>query len=70
MACGGGCLKGVDQRELILEDYVGGILSSTLDEFAGEKLHPDQWNVKGLEEKLRGPVRAEPDRRRESSRWS
>jgi preprotein translocase subunit SecA len=45
-------LEGVDQRELILEDYVGGILSSALDEFAGEKLHPDQWNVKGLEERL------------------
>jgi len=45
-------LEGVDQRELILEDYVGGILSTLLDEFAGEKLHPDQWNVKGLDEKL------------------
>ncbi|MGA2558056.1 MAG: preprotein translocase subunit SecA [Terracidiphilus sp.] len=47
-------LEGVDQRELILEDYVGGILSSTLDEFAGENLHPDQWNVKGLEDRLVG----------------
>jgi preprotein translocase subunit SecA len=45
-------LEGVDQRELILEDYVGGILSGVLDEFASEKLHPDQWNVKGMEEKL------------------
>jgi preprotein translocase subunit SecA len=45
-------LEGVDQRDLILEDYVGGILSSLLDEFAGEKVHPDQWNVKGLDEKL------------------
>ena len=33
-------LEGVEQRELILEDYVGGILSSLLDEFAGEKLIP------------------------------
>jgi preprotein translocase subunit SecA len=47
-------LEGVDQRELILEDYVGGILSATLDEFAPENLHPDQWNVKGLDEKLIG----------------
>jgi preprotein translocase subunit SecA len=46
-------LEGLDQRELILEDYVGGILSTSLDEFAGEKLHPDQWNLKGLDEKLR-----------------
>ena len=45
-------LEGVDQRELILEDYVGGILSGILDEFAPENVHPDQWNVKGLEEKL------------------
>ncbi len=45
-------LEGVDQRELILEDYVGGILSGALDEFAGEKVRPDQWNVKGLEERL------------------
>ena len=45
-------LEGVDQRELILEDYVGGILSSLLDEFAPEKLREDQWNIKGLEKKL------------------
>jgi len=45
-------LEGVDQKELILEDYVGGILSNILDEFAGEKLHPDQWNLKGIDEKL------------------
>jgi len=45
-------LEGVDQRELILEDYVGGILSGFLDEFAGERVRPDQWNIKGLMEKL------------------
>ncbi len=45
-------LEGVDQRELILEDYVGGILSSILDEHASEKLHPDQWDVKGMDAKL------------------
>jgi preprotein translocase subunit SecA len=47
-------LEGVEQRELILEDYVGGILSAMLDEFAPENLHPDQWNIKGLDEKLIG----------------
>jgi preprotein translocase subunit SecA len=46
-------LEGVDQRELILEDYVGGILSGLLDEFAGEKVRPDQWDLKGLDEKLK-----------------
>ncbi len=45
-------LEGVEQRELILEDYVGGILSGVLDEFAGEKVRPDQWNLKGLDGKL------------------
>ncbi|HMG84293.1 MAG TPA: preprotein translocase subunit SecA [Terracidiphilus sp.] len=47
-------LEGVEQRELILEDYVGGILSGILDEFAPEDKHPDQWNFKGIEEKLMG----------------
>ena len=45
-------LEGVEQRELILEDYVGGILSSILDEIAPEKLRQDQWNIKMLEQKL------------------
>ncbi len=47
-------LEGVEQRDLILEDYVGGILSAALDEFAPEKKHPDQWNIKGLQERLVG----------------
>ena len=47
-------LEGVEQRELILEDYVGGILSSALDEFAPEDKHPDQWNIKGLDDRLVG----------------
>jgi preprotein translocase subunit SecA len=47
-------LEGVDQRELILEDYVGGILSGILDEFAGEDVRPDQWDLKGLDDKLTG----------------
>ncbi|HEY1256148.1 MAG TPA: preprotein translocase subunit SecA [Terracidiphilus sp.] len=45
-------LEGVDQKDLILEDYVGGILSNILDEFAGERLHPDQWDLKGMDAKL------------------
>jgi preprotein translocase subunit SecA len=45
-------LEGVEQRELILEDYVGGILSTLLDEFAGEKVRADQWDTKGLNTKL------------------
>ncbi|MGO9324282.1 MAG: preprotein translocase subunit SecA [Terracidiphilus sp.] len=45
-------LEGVEQREMILEDYVGGILSTLLDEFAGERVRQDQWDLKGLGEKL------------------
>ena len=45
-------LEGVDQRELILEDYVGGILSGLLDEHMEEKTRPDQWDYKGFEAKL------------------
>jgi preprotein translocase subunit SecA len=45
-------LEGVDQRELILEDYVGGILSNLLDEFCNERTRPDQWDFKGLGAKL------------------
>jgi preprotein translocase subunit SecA len=45
-------IEGAEQRELILEEYAGGILSNALDEFAAENVHPDQWNVKGLEERL------------------
>ncbi len=45
-------LEGVEQRELILEDYVGGILSTLLDECCNERTRPDQWDYKGLGEKL------------------
>jgi preprotein translocase subunit SecA len=45
-------LEGVDQRELILEDYVGGILSGFLDEYASESVREEQWDLKTLEEKV------------------
>jgi preprotein translocase subunit SecA len=47
-------LEEADQKELILEEYVGGILSTMLDEFAPDDKHPDQWNLKGLEDRLIG----------------
>jgi preprotein translocase subunit SecA len=49
-----GLLEGIEQRDLILEDYVAGILSGILDEFAAENVRPDQWNIKGMQEKLTG----------------
>jgi preprotein translocase subunit SecA len=45
-------LEGVDQRELILEDYVGGVLSNLLDECCNERVREDQWDLKTLGEKL------------------
>ncbi len=45
-------LEGVDQRELILEEYVGGILSNLLGECCNERTRQDQWDFKGLGEKL------------------
>ena len=47
-------LEGVEQREMIFDDYVGGILSTALDEFASEAVHTAQWNLKGLEERIQG----------------
>ncbi len=47
-------LKGLDQKELIVEDYVANLLSTILDEFAPEKMHPDQWDVKGIKDRLTG----------------
>jgi preprotein translocase subunit SecA len=45
-------LEGVEQKELILEDYVSGILSDVMDQFCGVKVHPDDWDVKGLKEAI------------------
>src|ERR1700744_4879614 len=45
-------LEGLDQKELIVEDYVANILSLLLDESAPEKQHPDQWDLNTLKSKL------------------
>ncbi len=38
-------MEGVDQRQLITEDYTATILSNILDEFAPEKAAPDEWKL-------------------------
>jgi preprotein translocase subunit SecA len=38
-------MEGVDQKQLITEDYVSTILSGILDEFAPEKQHADEWKT-------------------------
>ena len=45
-------LEGVDQKDLIVEDYVAGILSELLDQHAPIKAHPADWDVKGLKEAI------------------
>jgi preprotein translocase subunit SecA len=45
-------LEGVEQKELILEDYVSGILSDVMDQFCGVKVHPDNWDIKGLKDAI------------------
>jgi len=45
-------LEGVDQKELILEDYVGGILGDLMDQFCALKAHPADWDIKGLKDSI------------------
>src|SRR5437773_9362219 len=41
-------LEGVDQKDLILEDYVASILGELMTEYAPEQALPDDWNIAGL----------------------
>ncbi|HMF64320.1 MAG TPA: preprotein translocase subunit SecA [Edaphobacter sp.] len=41
-------MEGVDQKQLITDDYVSTILSNLLDEHAPEKVHPDEWKLDAL----------------------
>jgi len=41
-------LEGIDQKDLILEDYVADILAGQMDKFAAKDVHPEDWDVKGL----------------------
>jgi len=45
-------LEGVEQKELILEDYVAGMVAEALDTFAPRNLHFDQWDMEGLKKGL------------------
>jgi preprotein translocase subunit SecA len=45
-------LEGLDQKDLILEEYVSGILSNLIDEFAPVKVHPANWDIKGLKDAI------------------
>jgi preprotein translocase subunit SecA len=41
-------MEGVDQKQLITDDYLSTILSNVLDENAPEKVHADEWKLDAL----------------------
>ncbi len=41
-------MEGVDQKQLITEDYVSTILSNILEEHAPEKAHADEWKLDAI----------------------
>jgi preprotein translocase subunit SecA len=43
-------LEGIEQKELILDDYVADILAGQMDKFAAKDVHPQDWDVKGLKD--------------------
>jgi preprotein translocase subunit SecA len=45
-------LEGLDQKDLILEDYVSGILSDLLEQHCAVKAHPSDWDLKGLKDAI------------------
>ena len=45
-------LEGMDQKDLILEDYVSAILGDLMEEYCPPKGHADDWNLKGLKDAI------------------
>jgi len=43
-------LEGMDQKDLILEDYVSAILAELIEQYCPPKAHADDWNVKALKD--------------------
>jgi preprotein translocase subunit SecA len=43
-------LEGMDQKDLILEDYVSAILGDLMEEYCPPKGHADDWNIRGLKD--------------------
>jgi len=41
-------MEGVDQKQLVAEDYVSTILSNILDEHAPVKAHAEEWNLNAI----------------------
>ena len=47
-------LEGNEQKELIQQDYVRDLLGGILEKFAGEQVHPQNWDIAGLKTEIRG----------------
>ena len=45
-------LEGLDQKDLILQDYVRDMLGTQLDKFAAENVHPEDWDIEGLKNEV------------------
>jgi len=45
-------LDGLDQKELILEDYVRDILGGLLDKYAGKETRAEDWDTKSLKNQI------------------
>jgi preprotein translocase subunit SecA len=45
-------LQGVEQKELILEDYVADMLGQLMDKYIPEKAHADDWDTEGLRKEV------------------
>jgi preprotein translocase subunit SecA len=45
-------LEGLDQKDLIIEDYVSGILGDILDQHCPAKEHVDNWDLKALKDAI------------------
>ena len=41
-------LEGLDQKELIVDDYVRDILGGLLDKYCAKDAHPEDWDIKSL----------------------
>jgi preprotein translocase subunit SecA len=47
-------LEGLDQKDLIIEDYVSGILAEVLERHCPAKEHVDNWDLKALKDDISG----------------
>jgi preprotein translocase subunit SecA len=45
-------LEGLDQKDLIIEDYVSSILAEILEQFCPAKAHADDWDLKALKDAI------------------